>query len=181
MNSRRSERGGTISSSVISGQLLEERLHANGALMRVLELGIRGALSDELREVPSHPRLHDGQLVGQEAVHKGVRAAKLGHNIAQLGAADQVPVPQGGARRVIPELHVPHDPAQQPHVGPPDEASVPALDLGEGLDIEAELHLLRHGAAHVGKKAVQRIDEEQLPIAQRQRAGIPFLLPVEKS
>ena len=126
------------------------------------------------RQVLPDAGLHDRQLVGQKAVDQGVSASQLGHNIAQLRAADQMPVAQRRAGRIVPELHVAHDPAQQADVSPPDEAAVGPLDLGEGLDVEAELHLLGQGACHVGEQAVQRVDQQHLALAEGQRGPRPL-------
>ena len=180
MNSRRSGARRNQAFIFHRGDLVEKRLHPDGALMGVLPRGVLRELLDERGKARTDPRFHDRQFIGKITVDDHVSPAKLRNDVAQLGAAHEVPVTDGLPMGVIAKLRIPHDPAEHSHVRPPHIAALPIPDLGKRLGVQAELLFLPDALCHLGEESVQRIDEEDLIPSQAKNPGCPSRLPVLK-
>ena len=158
------------------GEVLEHFVDALGADVGVLALGLVLEFLDGGREILEELGLQDGQLEGHGAVDEVVDGADERDDVAELGAADVVPVGERLLGLEVPVPGVADHAAEEAVVGPAHEGALGVLDLSEGLDVELELLGVRGGLGHLAVEAVEGVDEEDFVLGEGHLVDVQFAL-----
>ncbi|MBA7678185.1 hypothetical protein ES703_86457 [subsurface metagenome] len=104
--------------------------------------------------------LHQRELIGKKAVYNKMSLCKTGYYIPELRPADIMPVSKGLSGAVVPELHIPHHPAEHTNICPSDKPGISVFDLGESFYVELKLLLLIYSSGHFIEHPVKGIDKD---------------------
>ena len=148
-----------------------------GEAARFEERGVpRLHLVEELHGVG----LQDGELVVEGRVEDGVRPVLVGVDPLTLAGDDVRPEGEGLERRAAPEVVVAHEAPQEARVRGGEAVAGIEHELGERVEVDAELQLVRDAAREV---RVERVDafehHDARGVHLRLRLGVGTVVPEE--